>query len=81
VNECKPLVLGDQNELTQEMASRGVSVVYDLGTEEQRKTLLASLMGTLSGEKKKNNKVKLAAGADTRPLLTSSCAVSITGTS
>lgn len=59
IQEAFGSLLGDQNELTQEMASRGVSVVYELGTEEQRKELLASLMGTLSGEQKKR-KVKLA---------------------
>jgi hypothetical protein len=42
------------------MASRGVSVVYELGTEAQRKELLGSLMGTLSGEKPKRRRVKLA---------------------
>jgi proteasome component ECM29 len=60
IQEAFGSLLGDQNELTQEMASRGVSVVYELGTEEQRKELLASLMGTLSGEGQKKRKVKLA---------------------
>ena len=46
IQEAFGSLLGDQNELTQEMASRGVSVVYELGTEAQRKELLASLMGT-----------------------------------
>ena len=30
-----------------------MSVVYELGTEAQRKELLGSLMGTLAGEKPK----------------------------
>ena len=60
IQEAFGSLLGDQNELTQEMASRGVSVVYELGTEEQRKELLADLMGTLSGEGKKKRKVKLS---------------------
>lgn len=42
-------LLGDGNELTQEMASRGMSVVYSMGDEESRKELLASLVGTLQG--------------------------------
>ena len=50
IQEAFGSLLGDQNELTQEMASRGVSVVYELGTEAQRKELLGSLMGTLAGE-------------------------------
>ena len=52
IQEAFGSLLGDQNELTQEMASRGVSVVYELGTEAQRKELLGSLMGTLAGEKR-----------------------------
>ena len=60
IQEAFGSLLGDQNELTQEMASRGVSVVYELGTEAQRKELLGSLMGTLSGEKPKRRRVKLA---------------------
>ena len=60
IQEAFGSLLGDQNELTQESASRGVSLVYELGTEEQRKELLASLMGTLSGEGQKKRRVKLA---------------------
>lgn len=60
IQEAFGSLLGDQNELTQEMASRGVSVVYELGSEDQRKELLSSLMGTLSGEKPKRRRVKLA---------------------
>ena len=60
IQEAFGSLLGDQNELTQEMASRGVSVVYELGTEAQRKELLGSLMGTLAGEKPKRRRVKLA---------------------
>ena len=42
-------LLGDPNELTQEMASRGMSVVYSLGDESARKQLLDGLMGVLQG--------------------------------
>ena len=59
IQEAFGSLLGDQNELTQEMASRGVSVVYELGTEEQRKELLGSLMGVLSGESQRKRRVKL----------------------
>jgi proteasome component ECM29 len=59
IQEAFGSLLGDQNELTQEMASRGVSVVYELGTEDQRKELLGSLMGVLSGESQRKRRVKL----------------------
>ena len=35
--------------MVQEMASRGLSAVYQLGDEEGRAELLKSLMGTLQG--------------------------------
>ena len=60
IQEAFGSLLGDENEQTQETASRGVSVVYELGTEAQRKELLKSLMGTLSGESQKRRRVKLA---------------------
>ena len=43
-------LLGDANELTQELASRGMSVVYSLGDADMRQHLLASLTGTLQGQ-------------------------------
>lgn len=49
IQEAFSHLLGDQNELTQEMASRGMSVVYSLGDESARKQLLDGLMGVLSG--------------------------------
>lgn len=35
--------------MLQEMASRGLSAVYQLGDEQGRSELLGSLMGTLQG--------------------------------
>lgn len=42
-------LLGDANELTQEMASRGISVVYSLSDDAARKQLLDGLVSTLQG--------------------------------
>lgn len=36
--------------MTQEMASQGLSVIYQLGNADVREKLLSSLMGTLQGE-------------------------------
>lgn len=49
IQEAFSHLLGDQNELTQEMASRGMSVVYSLGDESAQKQLLDGLMGVLQG--------------------------------
>ena len=59
VQEAFGSLLGDQNELTQELASRGMSVLYEMGDEAQRKELLAALMGTLNGAAPKKRHVKL----------------------
>ncbi|KAK9810293.1 hypothetical protein WJX72_008148 [[Myrmecia] bisecta] len=59
IQEAFSHLLGDPNELTQEMASRGMSVVYSLGDEAARKELLNTLMGTLQGGPKKRRAVKL----------------------
>ncbi|PRW21127.1 proteasome-associated ECM29-like protein isoform X1 [Chlorella sorokiniana] len=52
-------LLGDQNELTQEMASRGLAAVYDMADADTRQALLDSLMATLSGAPQKRRAVKL----------------------
>ena len=39
----------NQWRVLQEMASKGMSVVYSLGDEDTRKQLLDGLMGTLQG--------------------------------
>ena len=41
-------LLGDSNELTQDMASRGMSIVYAVGDSDAREKLVAGLVGTLS---------------------------------
>ncbi|DBB07277.1 TPA: hypothetical protein ACH3X3_008782 [Trebouxia sp. C0006] len=59
IQEAFSHLLGDQNELTQEMASRGMSVVYSLGDESAQKQLLDGLMGVLQGGARKRRAVKL----------------------
>jgi proteasome component ECM29 len=42
-------LLGDESELTQEMASRGLAAAYELADEATRASLVESLVGVLSG--------------------------------
>ncbi|KAK3264270.1 hypothetical protein CYMTET_26979, partial [Cymbomonas tetramitiformis] len=59
IHEALSHLLGDPTELTQEMASRGMSLVYELGDEETRKELVGALVSTLSGGKQKRRAVKV----------------------
>ena len=43
------VLLGDDSELTQEMASRGLAAAYELADEETKAALVESLVGVLSG--------------------------------
>ena len=45
------MCLGDRSDLIQEVASRGVAVVYDRSDADTRSTLVKSLVGGLSSEK------------------------------
>ena len=49
LQEAFTALLGDASETVQEMASRGLSLVYTLGDRGAQEQLLASLMGTLQG--------------------------------
>jgi hypothetical protein len=49
LQEAFSTLLGDTSETAQEMASRGLSLVYRLGDDAGRAQLLSSLMGTLQG--------------------------------
>ncbi|GMH13042.1 hypothetical protein Nepgr_014883 [Nepenthes gracilis] len=51
--------LGDQNELTQELASQGMSLVYELGDDSMKKNLVNALVSTLTGSGKRKRSVKL----------------------
>lgn len=46
------ILMSDNNEITQEVAGRGMAFVYELGDDSTRKTLVGSLVETLSGSKK-----------------------------
>ncbi|KAK9834910.1 hypothetical protein WJX81_007994 [Elliptochloris bilobata] len=59
VQEAFSALLGDASETAQEMASRGLSMVYRLGDKSAQEQLLASLMGTLQGGPRKRRAVKL----------------------
>lgn len=53
-------LLGDPNELTQEMASRGVSIVFGLGDEATKKQLVEALVGVLGGGVQVKKAVKVS---------------------
>ncbi|KAK9169653.1 hypothetical protein Syun_001793 [Stephania yunnanensis] len=52
-------LLGEQNDLTQELASQGMSIVYELGDESMKKGLVNALVGTLTGSGKRKRAMKL----------------------
>ncbi|CAM6051034.1 unnamed protein product [Sphagnum compactum] len=59
IQEAFSHLLGEQNELTQEMASRGMSIVYELGDAATKDELVMALVGNLTGTAKKKRAVKL----------------------
>ncbi|GKV53417.1 hypothetical protein SLEP1_g59944, partial [Rubroshorea leprosula] len=59
IQEAFSHLLGEQNELTQELASQGMSIVYELGDESMKKNLVDSLVGTLTGSGKRKRAIKL----------------------
>lgn len=52
-------LLGEQNELTQELASQGMSIVYELGDVSMKKNLVDALVTTLTGSGKRKRAVKV----------------------
>eukprot|EP00899_Mesostigma_viride_P010697 jgi/Mesvir1/19629/Mv09917-RA.4 len=52
-------LLGDASELTQEVASRGMSLVYELGDTATRERLVQDLVGTLAGTSRKKEAIKV----------------------
>ncbi|KAL3625794.1 hypothetical protein CASFOL_030323 [Castilleja foliolosa] len=52
-------LVGEQNELTQELASQGLSIVYELGDDAMKKSLVNALVGTLTGSGKRKRAVNL----------------------
>ncbi|CAN1250182.1 Proteasome adapter and scaffold protein ECM29 [Linum perenne] len=59
IQEAFSHLLGEQHELTQELASQGMSVVYDLGDASMKKSLVDALVGTLTGSGKRKRAIKL----------------------
>ncbi|KAM3287700.1 proteasome adapter and scaffold protein ECM29 isoform X1 [Capsicum chacoense] len=59
IQEAFSHLLAEQNELTQELASQGLSVVYELGDASMKKNLVNALVGTLTGSGKRKRAVKL----------------------
>ncbi|KAL9260866.1 Proteasome adapter and scaffold protein ECM29-like protein [Drosera capensis] len=60
IQEAFSHLLGEQNELTQELASQGMSIVYELGDDSMKKNLVNVLVSTLTGSGKRKRAVKLA---------------------
>uniref|UniRef100_A0A1J3GWL5 Proteasome-associated protein ECM29-like protein n=1 Tax=Noccaea caerulescens TaxID=107243 RepID=A0A1J3GWL5_NOCCA len=59
IQEAFSHLLGDQNELTQELASQGMSIVYDLGDASMKQNLVDALVNTLTGTSKRKRAIKL----------------------
>ncbi|KAH7672010.1 proteasome component ECM29 protein [Dioscorea alata] len=59
VQEAFSHLLGDQNDLTQELASKGMSIVYELGDPSMKHELVNALVGTLTGSGKRKRAIKL----------------------
>ncbi|RYR45698.1 hypothetical protein Ahy_A07g031502 isoform B [Arachis hypogaea] len=59
IQEAFSHLLGEQNELTQELASQGMSIVYDLGDESMKNSLVNALVTTLTGSGKRKRAIKL----------------------
>ncbi|XP_060667830.1 uncharacterized protein LOC107410333 isoform X2 [Ziziphus jujuba] len=59
IQEAFSNLLGEQNELTQELASQGMSIVYELGDTSMKKNLVNALVNTLTGSGKRKREVKL----------------------
>ncbi|XP_056162562.1 uncharacterized protein LOC130136561 [Syzygium oleosum] len=52
-------LLCEQNELTQELASQGISIVYELGHASMKKKLEKALVKTLTGSRRRKTATKL----------------------
>ncbi|PRQ32931.1 putative proteasome component Ecm29 [Rosa chinensis] len=60
IQEAFSHLLGEQNELTQELASQGMSVVYEIGDASMKGNLVNALVNTLTGSGKRKRAIKLA---------------------
>ncbi|CAI8597531.1 unnamed protein product [Vicia faba] len=59
IQEAFSHLLGEENELTQELASKGMSIVYDLGDESMKQNLVNALVNTFTGSGKRKRAIKL----------------------
>ncbi|KAK8595997.1 hypothetical protein V6N13_000661 [Hibiscus sabdariffa] len=59
IQEAFSHLLGEQHELTQELASQGMSIVYELGDTSMKKNLVDALVTTLTGSGKRKRAIKL----------------------
>ncbi|KAJ1274098.1 hypothetical protein BS78_05G036600 [Paspalum vaginatum] len=59
IQEALSHLLGDPNELTQDLASQGMSIVYELGDESMKGQLVHALVNTLTGAARKKKAIKL----------------------
>ncbi|XP_028798613.1 proteasome adapter and scaffold protein ECM29 [Neltuma alba] len=59
IQEAFSHLLGEQNELTQELASQGMSIVYELGDASMKKNLVNALVNTLTGSGRRKRAIKL----------------------
>lgn len=59
IQEAFSHLLGEQNELTQELASQGMSIVYELGDASMKENLVHALVNSLTGSGKRKRAIKL----------------------
>ncbi|GJN13854.1 hypothetical protein PR202_gb00604 [Eleusine coracana subsp. coracana] len=59
IQEAFSHLLGDSNELTQDLASQGMSIVYELGDASMKEQLVYALVNTLTGAARKKKAIKL----------------------
>ncbi|OVA18531.1 Proteasome stabiliser ECM29 [Macleaya cordata] len=59
IQEAFSHLLGEQNDLTQDLASQGMSIVYELGDASMKKDLVNALVSTLTGSGKRKRAIKL----------------------
>ncbi|CAB4308927.1 unnamed protein product [Prunus armeniaca] len=59
VPEAFSHLLGEQNELTQELASQGMSIVYELGDASMKENWVHALVNSLTGSGKRKRAIKL----------------------
>ncbi|CAL4904358.1 unnamed protein product [Urochloa decumbens] len=57
-DEALSHLLGDPNELTQDLASQGMSIVYELGDASMKEQLVHALVNTLTGAARKKKAIK-----------------------